>query len=42
MNSISRALLCLTIVASAHGADSIAANRLVGAWKLISYELRLA
>jgi hypothetical protein len=37
-----RTLLCFAILASAQGADVPATKRLLGAWKLISYELRLA
>src|SRR3954453_16357796 len=35
-----RTLLCFAILASAQGADVPATKRLLGAWKLISYELR--
>jgi hypothetical protein len=42
MPSTSLALLYLAILAIAQGADSPADTRFVGAWKLMSYELRLA
>src|SRR4051794_35111188 len=37
-----QALLCFAMLASAQGADAPATKRLLGSWKLISYELRLA